>query len=767
MHRAKALYAAALLTLMILLNASAVLVRAEDEDTDAADEYDVTARVVRARLIEGQVDLRRAGNKDWERAGLNLPLVEGDTLATASDARLEIQIDARNFVRVGANSLLRIVTLRNEGIVLSLVEGTATVRLARFDRSREYFEIDMPKTTMTVEQPGLYRLDVAHDGGLRLTVRDGGHARIYANDDGFTLRDGRTAELTYAGREEGDWQFSAASSFDSWDTWVDDRERYLAERLRYDERDRYYDADIWGAEELDAYGNWVNAGDYGWVWRPHTTVINHYENWAPYRQGQWRWCPPYGWTWVGDEPWGWAPYHYGRWVYYNQGWCWAPRGYGFRDQHSWWRPALVAFVYVASSHGQHVAWYPLTYRQHDPFRRNHRPGRGQWTPHRAGEPGHPRLFNPAMARAVTTVPAREFGRYGARLQPAATDIARGAINTEPVRTRLPFAPRESDQDTAGAAARDRRSRTWPSGRPAPSTPAGTLEERPTGAAARAPGVSLDDELWRSRLRNGRPSRPRGAPAEGTAIDPAARGTGAVARPARPAARPPLDAGDTDVDRNYRNNLPSGARPTIPARPPSRPRAPRNEDRPPVSPDESIAPAPPVRERPPARRPPRTAEPPAQPHEVTPTPPTERREIPGPPHARPERPAPVERDAPVERPAPPERREAPSPPQEQISPPEPSRPEPSRVEPSRPEPPRPETPAPPREEPAPPPPAEPARREETPSPPPPTPEPPPRDEPPAPAPPAPAPAPAPEPQREAPSPPPDRLPEEDRARPPLD
>ncbi len=56
--------------------------------------------------------------------------------------------------------MLRIVTLRDDGVALSLVEGVASLRLAKFDRDKEYFEIDAPKTTMSAEQKGLYRIDV-------------------------------------------------------------------------------------------------------------------------------------------------------------------------------------------------------------------------------------------------------------------------------------------------------------------------------------------------------------------------------------------------------------------------------------------------------------------------------------------------------------------------------------------------------------------------------------------------------------------------------
>ena len=220
-----------LLSLLLLLFSITVTARADDDDEP--DEYDVKARVVRTSLIDGEVNLQRNGNQEWERVRLNYPLVEGDTIATGKDSRLEIQVDARNFVRLAAESVLRIVTLRDEGIALSVIEGTATVRLAKFNRKDEYFEIDAPKTTLAAEKTGLYRVDAPRDGRVRLTVRDGGSARIYSDTSGFTLRDGRSAELVVSGDTAGDWEFQVAA-IDDIDNWVNDRERYLAQRLRYD-----------------------------------------------------------------------------------------------------------------------------------------------------------------------------------------------------------------------------------------------------------------------------------------------------------------------------------------------------------------------------------------------------------------------------------------------------------------------------------------------------------------------------------------------------
>ncbi|HEX8492885.1 MAG TPA: DUF6600 domain-containing protein [Pyrinomonadaceae bacterium] len=689
---------------LFVLLAMTVATNARADDDDYPDEYDETSRVVRVSLIRGEVSLRRNGSTDWEQAKLNFPLVEGDTLATSRDARVEIQIDARNFVRIDENSVLRIVTLRDEGVALSLSEGTMTLRLARFDREREYFEVDAPRTTFAAEKQGVYRLDVEPNSNrVRLTVRDGGRARVYSDTSGFTVRDGRAAELVYEGSEAGDWQLASATTFDTWDLWVTEREQYLAKQLRYDERDRYYDREVWGAEELDAYGEWSYAGDYGWVWRPHTTVINNYYNWAPYRHGHWIWCPPYGWTWVGDEPWGWAPYHYGRWVYYNNNWCWAPRGYGYKYRRSWWRPALVAFVYIPTSYGEHVAWYPLGHGHRDPRSRHYRQQRQLLAPLRRGELARLERSNPAFLRAVTTQPARTFGQQRARLQPATEDVARRAVTGEPVRGRLPILPTDGGgTDGTNTGGLDRRTRAV-AARPTAPARAASLQERPTGAATRTPGAPLDNELRRTRLYNNREPRPVSGTGErsgggSNSGDGSGGGTGAVARPPRVRAgeRQPPAREDRRSDDDTNTGAPGYGRPTRPPR--------VNPDTRTGAPDLDDSPTPRMRDGEPAPRPrPRPIQPP---RDESPAPRPEPQYVPRPeprPEARPA-PKPVQREE--SRPEP-RREEQPPPRREEPRPaprPEPrqeSRPEPRQE--SRPEPrpePRQEAPrqeAPPRQE----------------------------------------------------------------------
>ncbi|HSD47420.1 MAG TPA: DUF6600 domain-containing protein, partial [Pyrinomonadaceae bacterium] len=522
---------ASLLAFLLTFFSITVSARAADDD-DEPDDYDVKARVVRISLITGEVNLKRNGNSDWERARVNYPLVEGDTVATDKESRMEIQFDARNFVRLAPGTALRIVTLRDEGIALSVLEGTAVVRLVKFDREKEYFEVDAPRTTMAAEKPGLYRIDVAREGRVRLTVRDGGSARIYSDTSGFSLRDGRAAELVVTGDTAGDWEFLAAST-DAIDEWVFNRENYLAQRLRYNPD--YYDEYVWGAEELAAYGDWTYTTDFGWIWRPHPQTIVAYADWAPYRYGHWTWCPPYGWTWVGYEPWGWAPYHYGRWVYHNNGWAWVPRS-KYNRKRSWWRPALVVFNI---SFGNDICWYPIPYHQRDPYSRRYRhqdrrpsypgggvagnypgrPGAGggghNYPPRgdrprggeRPGRDGDPRRGDEDRDyktwRGVTRVPRREFGDDRQPGQPVDERVARRVLDSAPEVTALPrgtVVPGATVPGVAGSGGGESENR-GPRRVAAPR-----IIEVPTGAAERRPGAALDEDLRRSRVFRGREPR---------------------------------------------------------------------------------------------------------------------------------------------------------------------------------------------------------------------------------------------------------------------
>jgi len=104
---------------------------------------------------------------------------------------------------------------------------------------------------------------------------------------------------------------------------------------------------------LAGKGEWVWSDEYGWIWRPHASVVG--VDFTPYETcGSWVWTD-WGWTFACEWDWGWLPFHYGNWDWFDGGWCWIP------DYE--WAPAWVDWRYG----GGYVGWRPSA-----PIVRDHR-----------------------------------------------------------------------------------------------------------------------------------------------------------------------------------------------------------------------------------------------------------------------------------------------------------------------------------------------------------------------------------------------------------
>src|SRR5207237_253965 len=151
------------------------------------------------------------------------------------------------------------------------------------------------------------------------------------------------------------YDVESIGSRDPFDRWVMARDE-RQDRVR---SSQYISTEMTGYEDLDDYGRWQNAGEYGNVWVPTGVPVG----WAPYRYGHWAYVYPWGWTWIEDEPWGFAPFHYGRWAFISSNWCWVPGPVAVAPVYA---PALVAFiggggfsVGIGVGGGGGVGWFPL------------------------------------------------------------------------------------------------------------------------------------------------------------------------------------------------------------------------------------------------------------------------------------------------------------------------------------------------------------------------------------------------------------------------
>jgi hypothetical protein len=99
----------------------------------------------------------------------------------------------------------------------------------------------------------------------------------------------------------------------------------------------------YNANDLNAYGEWVNTPEYGRVWRPYSN-----NDWQPFYDGRWVY-DGHSWIWASNEAYGRIVYHYGNWVYTNyDGWVWIP-------SYNKWSPARVQWI----NNGDYIGWAPM------------------------------------------------------------------------------------------------------------------------------------------------------------------------------------------------------------------------------------------------------------------------------------------------------------------------------------------------------------------------------------------------------------------------
>jgi hypothetical protein len=324
-----------------------------------AQESDAGASrgVARISLLNGDVSVQRGDSGDIIAAAINSPLVVQDRVITGPSSRAEVQFDWANMIRMSRESEIRLAELEYKRYMLQVAKGTATFRVLR-DQDADV-ELSTPSVSVRPVKKGEYRVTVLEDGTSEITVRSG-EAEVYTPKGSERLRSGRTM-LARGTLADPEYQIVSEIREDDWDRWNERRDKDLSRSRSYE----YVSRDIYGADDLDDHGQWVNVNSYGMVWAPRVAV-----GWAPYRHGRWSWIDYYGWSWVSYDPWGWAPYHYGRWFYSApHGWCWWP---GARYSRHYWSPGLVAFFGVGNARvglgfGR-IGWVPLApYERYNPW----------------------------------------------------------------------------------------------------------------------------------------------------------------------------------------------------------------------------------------------------------------------------------------------------------------------------------------------------------------------------------------------------------------
>ena len=289
---------------------------------------DPPGRVGRLAALQGEVWVLEPGQGEWVAALPNRPFTGGERLATGPGGAAELRIGSTT-IFLGAQTEFEALRLDDERLQLRLQRGQMALRLQSPEVAAE-LEVAHPEAHFRALRPGLYRID---------RLAEASDASVWRGElqvDGHNL-----SMILYAGQRAAFWRDGALG--DTTRQWLTQQEDEFAIGVQREDRalaqatPMPLPAEMTGIEDLQRYGSWQQHPEVGAVWIP--TVVG--AGWAPYRQGQWVWLRPWGWTWVDAAPWGFAPFHYGRWLWWGNRWCWTP---GPRVARPVFAPALVGWV---------------------------------------------------------------------------------------------------------------------------------------------------------------------------------------------------------------------------------------------------------------------------------------------------------------------------------------------------------------------------------------------------------------------------------------
>lgn len=328
---------------VLLMLQTPVTAWAQDQDED----QDPPSRVARLNYAQGSVTFQPGGEGDWVTAVPNRPLTSGDNLWTDEGARAELHVGS-TAIRLAPETSMTVLDLDDRTMQLRLSEGTLNLRVRHLDDG-DLVEVDTPNLAFSLQRTGEYRVDVDSAGDVTIVNVLSGRGEVTGGGYSYTVVAGQSAR--FDGTDQLNYDIGQLPRPDDFDNWAAERDH----REDGAESANYVSPEMTGYEDLDDYGHWQYVASYGTVWVPSSVSAD----WAPYRDGHWAYISPWGWTWVDDEPWGFAPFHYGRWAYAENRWCWVPGPVAVRPVYA---PALVAFVggvSISVGGGPGVGWFPL------------------------------------------------------------------------------------------------------------------------------------------------------------------------------------------------------------------------------------------------------------------------------------------------------------------------------------------------------------------------------------------------------------------------
>src|SRR5690348_16343398 len=125
---------------------------------------DSQARIVRLSDVQGSVELDKNTGSGFEKAFVNLPIIQGTELRTGKSGRAEVEFEDGSSMRLAPNTTLQFskLALSDSGqrvSELNLVEGMAYVNWL----GKDQFSLNFSRESISLDHAAHFRVDTSTD----------------------------------------------------------------------------------------------------------------------------------------------------------------------------------------------------------------------------------------------------------------------------------------------------------------------------------------------------------------------------------------------------------------------------------------------------------------------------------------------------------------------------------------------------------------------------------------------------------------------------
>jgi hypothetical protein len=212
-------------SLRVLIALSFVSVCAAAQTTRSSrDARIISARAGGVNFVEGEVNVRVAGQKDWQRLGVKDDLKSGDTVRTGPDGRVEVLLNPGSYFRAGEGTEFTLTDDSLDKLQLDIVRGSAIVEAVGYDNLDLSINVNTPKGRVQIVRTGVYRFNVQSSGETEVAVSKG-RALVGEGNPALVVKAGNVIHLGAGGTQVAKLD---KNDRDALDDWSRDRGKELA-----------------------------------------------------------------------------------------------------------------------------------------------------------------------------------------------------------------------------------------------------------------------------------------------------------------------------------------------------------------------------------------------------------------------------------------------------------------------------------------------------------------------------------------------------------